>query len=85
MFLFEFLVVSVEKDFFELSFEVIIDKVIFDREFKDLYKENLNDLGGWVVYGDREFFVDLLEMNDKFFLLRNKEVGRYLFFVLFGR
>ncbi|XP_060241826.1 reticulon-3 isoform X1 [Meriones unguiculatus] len=68
---------SVEKDSPESPFEVIIDKATFDREFKDLYKENTNDLCGWAAHGDRESPADLLEMNDKVFPLRNKEAGRY--------
>ncbi|CAO2584535.1 Rtn3 [Lemmus lemmus] len=68
---------SVEKDSPESPFEVIIDKATFDREFKDLYKENTNDLGGWTAHSDRESPADLLEMNDKVFPLRNKESGRY--------
>uniref|UniRef100_A0A8C2MMK5 Reticulon n=1 Tax=Cricetulus griseus TaxID=10029 RepID=A0A8C2MMK5_CRIGR len=68
---------SVEKDSPESPFEVIIDKATFDREFKDLYKENTNDLDGWAAHSDRESPADLLEMNDKVFPLRNKEAGRY--------
>ncbi|XP_052569485.1 reticulon-3 isoform X1 [Peromyscus californicus insignis] len=67
----------VEKDSPESPFEVIIDKATFDREFKDLYKESTNDLGGWAAPSDRESPADLLEMNDKVFPLRNKEAGRY--------
>ncbi|NP_001003933.1 reticulon-3 isoform 2 [Mus musculus] len=78
-------VASVEKDSPESPFEVIIDKATFDREFKDLYKENPNDLGGWAAHGDRESPADLLEMNDKLFPLRNKEAGRYPSSVLLGR
>lgn len=73
----ELSVASVEKDSPESPFEVIIDKATFDREFKDLYKESPNDLGGWAAQGDRESPADLLEMNDKVFPLRNKEAGRY--------
>nr|XP_015854674.1 reticulon-3 isoform X2 [Peromyscus maniculatus bairdii] len=68
---------SVEKDSPESPFEVIIDKATFDREFKDLYKESTNDLGGWAAPSDRESPADLLEMNDKVFPLRSKEAGRY--------
>ncbi|XP_005063947.2 reticulon-3 isoform X1 [Mesocricetus auratus] len=68
---------GVEKDSPESPFEVIIDKATFDREFKDLYKESTNDLGGWTAHSDRESPADLLEMNDKVFPLRNKEAGRY--------
>ncbi|KAL6085881.1 hypothetical protein STEG23_033772 [Scotinomys teguina] len=68
---------SIEKDSPESPFEVIIDKATFDREFKDLYKESTNDLGGWAAHSDRESPADLLEMNDKVFPLRNKEAGRY--------
>ncbi|XP_076772563.1 reticulon-3 isoform X1 [Arvicanthis niloticus] len=73
----ELSVASVEKDSPESPFEVIIDKATFDREFKDLYKESTNDLGGWAAHGDRESPADLLEMSDKVFPLRNKEAGRY--------
>ncbi|XP_059117654.1 reticulon-3 isoform X1 [Peromyscus eremicus] len=68
---------SVEKDSPESPFEVIIDKATFDREFKDVYKESTNDLGGWAAPSDRESPADLLEMNDKVFPLRNKEAGRF--------
>ncbi|KAL1787788.1 reticulon-3 isoform X1 [Sigmodon hispidus] len=68
---------SVEKDSPESPFEVIIDKATFDREFKDLYKESTNDLGGSAAQNGRESPADLLEMNDKVFPLRNKEAGRY--------
>lgn len=67
----------VEKDSPESPFEVIIDKETFDREFKDLYKESTNDLGGGTAHSGRESPADLLEMNDKVFPLRNKEAGRY--------
>ncbi|XP_075829504.1 reticulon-3 isoform X1 [Microtus pennsylvanicus] len=73
----ELLGASVEKDSPESPFEVIIDKATFDREFKDLYKESTNDLGGWTAHSGRESPADLLEMNDKVFPLRNKEAGRY--------
>ncbi|XP_032752332.1 reticulon-3 isoform X2 [Rattus rattus] len=78
-------VASVEKDSPESPFEVIIDKATFDREFKDLYKESTDDLGGWAAHGDRESPADLLEMNDKVFPLRNKEAGRYPSSALLGR
>ncbi|KAM7329841.1 hypothetical protein ACRRTK_011454 [Alexandromys fortis] len=73
----ELLGASVEKDSPESPFEVIIDKATFDREFKDLYKESTNDLGGWTAHSGRESPADLLEMNDKVFPLRNKKAGRY--------
>lgn len=76
---------SVEKDSPESPFEVIIDKATFDREFKDLYKESTNDLGGWTAHSGRESPADLLEMNDKVFPLRNKEAGRYPASALLGR
>lgn len=73
----ELSVASVEKESPESPFEIIIDKATFDREFKDLYKESPNDLGGWAAHEDRESPADLLEMNDKVFPLRSKEAGRY--------
>lgn len=81
----ELSVASVEKDSPESPFEVIIDKATFDREFKGLYKESTNDLGGWAAHSDRESPADLLEMNDKVFPLRNKEAGRYPSSALLGR
>ncbi|XP_036059807.1 reticulon-3 isoform X1 [Onychomys torridus] len=68
---------SVEKDSPESPFEVIIDKATFDREFKDLYKESTNDLGGRAAPSDSECPADLLEMDDKVSPLRNKEAGHY--------
>ncbi|XP_028020354.2 reticulon-3 isoform X2 [Balaenoptera acutorostrata] len=65
-----------EKDSPESPFEVIIDKAAFDREFKDAYKENINDFGSWAVHTDRESPADISESNDKVFPLRNKETGR---------
>ncbi|XP_067604740.1 reticulon-3 isoform X1 [Pseudorca crassidens] len=65
-----------EKDSPESPFEVIIDKAAFDREFKDAYKENVNDFGSWAVHIDRESPADISESNDKVFPLRNKETGR---------
>uniref|UniRef100_A0A8C6BW80 Reticulon n=1 Tax=Monodon monoceros TaxID=40151 RepID=A0A8C6BW80_MONMO len=65
-----------EKDSPESPFEVIIDKAAFDREFKDAYKENINDFGSWAVHIDRESPADISESNDKVFPLRNKETGR---------
>nr|KAF6467593.1 reticulon 3 [Rousettus aegyptiacus] len=66
----------IEKDSPESPFEVIIDKAAFDKEFKDAYKESMNDFGSWAVHTDRES-ADTSESNDKVFPLRNKEAGRY--------
>lgn len=66
-----------EKDSPESPFEVIIDKAAFDKEFKDLYKESINDFGSWAVHTSRESPADISESNDKVFPLRKKEAGRY--------
>ena len=66
-----------EKDSPESPFEVIIDKAAFDKEFKDLYKESINDFGSWAVHTSRESPTDISESNDKVFPLRKKEAGRY--------
>ncbi|XP_043308217.1 reticulon-3 isoform X1 [Cervus canadensis] len=66
-----------EKDSPESPFEVIIDKAAFDKEFKDAYKESINDFGSWAVHTSRESPADISESNDKVFPLRKKEAGRY--------
>ncbi|XP_057582524.1 reticulon-3 isoform X1 [Hippopotamus amphibius kiboko] len=66
-----------EKDSPESPFEVIIDKAAFDKEFKDAYKESINDFGSWAVHTDRESPADISESDDKVFPLRSKEAGRY--------
>uniref|UniRef100_A0A4W2HLL1 Reticulon n=1 Tax=Bos indicus x Bos taurus TaxID=30522 RepID=A0A4W2HLL1_BOBOX len=66
-----------EKESPESPFEVIIDKAAFDKEFKDLYKESINDFGSWAVHTSRESPADISESNDKVFPLRKKEAGHY--------
>ncbi|XP_076972025.1 reticulon-3 isoform X5 [Tamandua tetradactyla] len=68
---------GIEKDSPESPFEVITDKAAFDEEFKESYKESINDFGSWAVNTDGESSADITETNDKVYPLRNKEIGLY--------
>ncbi|KAL8184348.1 UNVERIFIED_CONTAM: hypothetical protein K2H54_014495 [Gekko kuhli] len=52
----------VDKDSPESPFEVIADKLEFDKEFKDALTNNSSDIGSnWVMHGERELLTDIPE------------------------
>ncbi|XP_015276031.1 PREDICTED: reticulon-3-like [Gekko japonicus] len=52
----------VDKDSPESPFEVIADKLEFDKEFKDALASNSSDIGSnWVMHSERELLTDIPE------------------------
>ncbi|XP_034953662.2 reticulon-3 isoform X1 [Zootoca vivipara] len=52
----------VEKDSPESPFEVIADRLEFDKEFKDVLTSNSNDISSnWVMHSERELLTDIPE------------------------
>ncbi|XP_042295658.1 reticulon-3 isoform X2 [Sceloporus undulatus] len=67
----------VEKDSPESPFEVIADKLEFDKEFKDGPTSNASDIGSnWVMHSERELLTDIPEDSVCEFQVKPRSGGR---------
>ncbi|XP_053133707.1 reticulon-3 isoform X2 [Hemicordylus capensis] len=67
----------VEKDSPESPFEVIADKLEFDKEFRDVLTSGANDIGSnWVMHGERELLTDIPEDSVCEFRVKPRAGGR---------
>ncbi|XP_054849450.1 reticulon-3 isoform X2 [Eublepharis macularius] len=67
----------VDKDSPESPFEVIADKLEFDKEFKDALTSNSNDISGnWVMHSERELLTDIPEDSICEFRMKPRGGGR---------
>lgn len=67
----------VEKDSPESPFEVIADKLEFDKEFRDVVSSSSKDIGSnWVIHGEREQLTDIPEDRICEFQAKPRSSGR---------
>ncbi|XP_063173310.1 reticulon-3 isoform X2 [Candoia aspera] len=67
----------VEKDSPESPFEVIADKLEFDKEFKDVLTSNSKDISSnWVIHSERELLTDIPEDSICEFQAKPRGSGR---------
>ncbi|XP_060538333.1 LOW QUALITY PROTEIN: reticulon-3 [Pantherophis guttatus] len=67
----------VEKDSPESPFEVIADKLEFDKEFKEVPTNNSKDIGSnWVIHSERELLTDIPEDSVCEFQIKPRSSGR---------
>ncbi|XP_013925938.1 PREDICTED: reticulon-3-like [Thamnophis sirtalis] len=66
-----------EKDSPESPFEVIADKLEFDKEFKEVVTSSSKDIGSnWVIHGEREQLTDIPEDSICEFQAKPRSSGR---------
>ncbi|XP_008121609.1 reticulon-3 isoform X1 [Anolis carolinensis] len=66
-----------DKESPESPFEVIADKLEFDKEFKDVLSSNSGDIGSnWVMHSERELLTDIPEDSVCEFQVKPRSAGR---------